>query len=129
MSGIPEKTCPHGSAHGAARSITSDDITCFDRFLLTQSIIFGAFQMHSYGIIQRFVIHAEVCYFQIIIGPQPCRRAMHHIQKHIVNTRLIDQNMGHFAQPVFNILNANHADNVVRFNPIWRPKGCFVDPD
>ena len=112
-----------GAPHAAAGSVAADDIVCAHRDLFARP-----FKRDRDGMIRRVLIHGQVAKGDPVVRRQPRRRVSHHIQKQLMNARLVHQRMRHLGLVVGDILNDSRAVDMGRAFRVRRPERRLVDP-
>ena len=107
--------------NGTARAIASDNIMCMNGFGSSA----GPIESNNQTAIRRRFHRNKTA---SIIGEDVCRRFAHAVKIEIMHTRLVENDMRKFRQPVFDILHPSIADNVFRRRVVRLPERHLVDP-
>ena len=92
----------NGLAHLAARTIAAHDILGSDRAFLPAGQVT---QGHDHRIVA-IRLNGQFDKFKVVVGLKPRGRHAHVVQQVLLQARLIHNDMRHFGQAVFGVLNA-----------------------
>src|SRR3984893_356767 len=131
---VPMKRPPEAAAHDAARTVTTNHITGLHGFHLVRVLGIDPLEPDGHRVGGRADaggscrVDLKIDHAPRIVRLQPVRCIAHDLQVEIVHTRLVQDHMWKFGEPVFNILDPAAADDVASLDIVGLPKRRLIDP-
>ena len=88
----------------------------------------GVFEGDGHRVVLRGGVDRQAHNFPAVIGRQARGRVLHHLQKQLMQTRLVDQDVRHLRAVICHVLHPPNAVNVVGVLGVWHPEGGLVHP-